>query len=219
MEFSVETLKNALDGDQKAAATIIEQYIPLVYRMVNKYEFMTRCGCSREDLVQEGCLGIHKALKTYDRNIGLSAESWMTWVFWKVRDAVQSAARKESKHPRYHLQIDPSGEVRSEAANFWTFVQPFVRDSDPDYLGMFSYCEVNGLPPIKNIIIEGCGSLDSKGARIVCSRFGLLGQKPLRNSEIAKKFGLSKQSVTGYISRFSRIIRKRHPEFAELVKN
>jgi hypothetical protein len=213
MEFSVEILKKALNGDQKAAAAIIEQYAPLVYRMVNKYEFMTR-GHSREDLVQEGCLGIHKALKTYDRNIELSAESWMTWVFWKVRDAVQSAARKESKHPKYHLQIDSSGEVRSEVATF----QPFVRDSSSDYLGVFSYCEVNGLPPIKNIIIEGCGSLDSKGAKIVCSRFGLLGQKPLRNSEVAKKFGLSKQSVTGYISRFSRIIRERHPEFAELVR-
>ncbi len=213
MDFSLEVLRKAIKGDERAVATVINQYTPLVHQMVNKYEFMSH-GHSHEDLVQEGFIGIHTALQTYDESIELTLSSWMTWVFWKVRFCVQSAARKEHKHDKYAIPIDSSGEILSDAG----FFQPSLLCNNPDNIGTFDYEGNNGVPSIKNIILDGCGSLESKRAKIVCSRFGLLGHKPLRNSEVAKKFGLSKQSVTGYIARFSKAIRKRHPELADLVK-
>jgi RNA polymerase sigma factor (sigma-70 family) len=214
MEFSVEDLRQAIEGDQRAIATVIEQYTPLVHKIVKKYQFMSR-EHSKEDLVQEGLIGIHKALSTYDQSFTLTRESWMTWVFWKIRMEVQSAARKEIKHTKYTVPIDPSGEVQSSEF----FYYPDALNKDIYSLDTFEGGEFGEFPPIKNIIVDGCGSLDSKRAKIVCSRFGLLGQTPMRNYEVAKKFGVSKQSVSGYIARFSKAIKDRHPELAQLVKN
>jgi hypothetical protein len=71
---------------------------------------------------------------------------------------------------------------------------------------------------VKNIVIAGCGSFDSKRAQIVCDRYGLLGREPMRQGDVAKKHNMSKQAVNSHIARFSKIIREKHPELEALIK-
>ena len=71
---------------------------------------------------------------------------------------------------------------------------------------------------VKQLIIDGCGSTDTKRAQIICDRFGLLGRPALRQGEVAKKHGLTKQAVQSHIARFSKIIREKHPELEALIK-
>jgi predicted DNA-binding protein YlxM (UPF0122 family) len=71
---------------------------------------------------------------------------------------------------------------------------------------------------IKDIIIAGCGSLNSKRAQIVIDRYGLLGKQPLRQGEVATKYGMTKQAINSHIARFSKIIREKHPELEALIK-
>jgi len=71
---------------------------------------------------------------------------------------------------------------------------------------------------IHDLVMSGCGSLDSKRAQIVCDRYGLLGRKALRQGEVAKKHGLTKQATQSHLARFHKIVREKHPELEALIK-
>jgi RNA polymerase sigma factor (sigma-70 family) len=188
---------NAVKGDARAVTQVIKQYTPLVHKLVNKYAWMAPKH-SREDLVQEGLMGIVKAIKTFDADQGCKP---MTWIYPQVRGAVQGLARKENRNPKYPLSLEQSDWSKNL--------------EDPSQFEVHDEA-VSG--KVRDIVLAGCGSLDSKRAQIVCSRYGLLGEKELRQGEVAAKFGMSKQAINSHISRFSRIVREKHPELEALIK-
>jgi RNA polymerase sporulation-specific sigma factor len=190
-------LQNAVKGDARSITAIVKQYTPLVHKIVNKYAWMSPTH-SREDLVQEGLLGVVKAIETFDLERGTR---FMTWVYPQVRGAVQSIARKDMKMPKYPLSLE-----QSDWGNNLEDTEVFeVKDEYRANL-------------IHDIIIAGCGSVDSKRAQIVCDRYGLLGRKPLRQGEVAKKYGMTKQAINSHIARFSKVIREKHPELEAMIK-
>lgn len=204
-KLPIETLKLAINGDKKSIEAVVQQYTPLVYRMVYAYKFLAT-DSDIEDLAQEGFIAIQLALETFNPPGEITWESWMTWAYYKVRDKVQSAARKESRHKsRRDMSIVPEGVELADLG------QPIA---GVDYL---DYSMEPTAPTIKQLILDGCGSLHSKKAQIVCGKFGLMGHKPMRPVDLAKKHGISKQSVSGYLSRFSETIRKKHPELESLI--
>jgi RNA polymerase sigma factor (sigma-70 family) len=192
-----ETFYAAVKGDARAITAVVEQYTPLVHKIVNKYAWMSPKH-SRDDLVQEGLLGIVKALETFDLERGYQ---FMTWVYPQVRGAVQAVARKDNRLPKYPLSIEQS----DWAKNLEDTNQFELKD---DFASNF----------VKEVIIAGCGSVDSKRAQIVCDRYGLLGRPALRQGEVAQKYGLTKQAVNSHIARFSKIVREKHPELEALIK-
>ena len=192
-----ETLYHAVKGDARSITKIVEQYTPLVHKIVNKYAWMTP-NHSREDLVQEGLMGIVKAIETFDLERGTR---FMTWVYPQVRGAVQGVARKENRLPKYPLSLEQSdwGHNLEDLQHF---------EVHDEFKASF----------IHDLILEGCGSLTSKRAQIVCDRYGLLGRPALRQGEVAKKYGMTKQAINSHIARFSKIIREKHPELEVFVK-
>jgi RNA polymerase sigma factor (sigma-70 family) len=191
-----ETFYAAVKGDAKAITSVVVQYTPLVHKIVNHYSWMAPQH-SREDLVQEGLMGIVKAIQTFD--ITRKCEP-MTWVYPQVRGAVQGVARKDSRLPKFPLSLEQS----DWGNNLEDTVKFEVKD---EYASNF----------IRNLLVVGCGSLDSKRAQIVIDRYGLLGKSPMRQGEVAKKYGMSKQAVNSHIARFSKILRDTHPELVELI--
>jgi RNA polymerase sporulation-specific sigma factor len=194
---TTDLLTRAIKGDARSITAIVNQYTPLVHKIVNKYAWMSPSH-SREDLVQEGLLGVVKAIETFDLNRGTR---FMTWVYPQVRGAVQGLARKDNRMPKYPLSLEQSdwgGNLEDE-------VQYEVKDEYKANL-------------IHDLIIAGCGSLDSKRAQIVCDRYGLLGRKEMRQGEVAQKYGMTKQAINSHISRFSKIVREKHPELEALIK-
>jgi RNA polymerase sporulation-specific sigma factor len=191
------TLQAAVKGDPRSITSIVKQYTPLVHKIVNRYAWMSPQH-SREDLVQEGLMGIVKAIETFDLERGTR---FMTWVYPQVRGAVQGVARKDNRMPKYPLSLEQS----DWGHNLEDSVQFEVRD---EFKASF----------IHDIIVAGCGSVDSKRAQIVCDRYGLLGRKPLRQGEVAHKYGMTKQAINSHIARFSKIIREKHPELEAYIK-
>lgn len=192
-----EVFYEAVKGDAAAITAVVKQYTPLVHKIVSKYSWMSPSH-SKDDLVQEGLLGIVKAIKTFD----LAREVQpMTWIYPVVRGAVQGVARKENRLPRFVLSLEQS----DWGHNLEDTVQYEVRD---EYKASF----------VKDLIIAGCGSLESKRAQIVCDRYGLLGKQPLRQGEVAQKYGMTKQAVNSHIARFTKLVRETHPELEVLIK-
>ena len=201
MEYTDETFYDAVKGDPRATEQVVTQFTPLVHKWVRKYKFMGQDNVY-DDLVQEGLLGILKAIKTFDLNYLHKGKRIkpMTWIWWQVRGSVQGAARLQKKNPKYALSLEQSD---------WGMN---LEDTN-----VYELKEDRTSVDIKQLIIDGCGSLDSKRAQIVKDRFGLLGSKPMRQIDVAKKYGLTKQATNGHIARFSKIIREKHPKLRELI--
>lgn len=195
MSFSV-ILEKAVKGDARSITAIVEQYTPLVHKIVNKYAWMSPSH-SREDLVQEGLIGIVKAIETFDLNRGTC---FMTWCYPQVRGAIQGVARKENRNPKYMVDIWDADSRRN-------LEDPVKYELKEEYVENFA----------EKLVVAGCGSLTTKRAQIVCDRFGLLGKEPLRQGEVAQKYGMTKQAINSHIARFSKIIQEKHPELREYV--
>jgi RNA polymerase sporulation-specific sigma factor len=193
----VDLLQKAVKGDARSITAIVKQYTPLVHKIVNKYAWMSPTH-SREDLVQEGLMGLVKALETFDLERGTR---FMTWVYPQVRGAVQGVARQDNRMPKYPLSLEQS----DWGSNLEDSVHYEVQD---EFKASF----------IHDIIVAGCGSVDSKRAQIVCDRYGLLGRPALRQGEVAKKYGMTKQAINSHIARFTKIIREKHPELEAYIK-
>jgi len=190
-------LHKAAKGDARSITAIVKQYTPLVHKIVQKYSWMSPSH-SREDLVQEGLMGIVKAIETFEPERG---NRFMTWVYPQVRGAVQGIARKDNRLPKYPLSLEQS----DWGGNLEDTLQFEVQD---EFKASF----------VHDIVIAGCGSVDSKRAQIVCDRYGLLGRPALRQGEVAKKYGMTKQAINSHIARFSKIIREKHPELEAYIK-
>ena len=191
-----ETLYAAIKGNPTAITAVVKQYTPLVHKIVNKYSWMAPKH-SREDLVQEGLLGIVKAIETFDLERGFQ---FMTWCYPQVRGAVSSFARRENKNPKYPLSLEQSD---------W--------GSNLEDLNVYEVKDDKTAALIEELLLIGCGNLDNKQAQIVCDRFGLLGKKAMRQGDVAKKYGLTKQAVQSYLARFHRKVRTARPELVELI--
>ena len=193
----ISLLQKAVKGDARSISAIVEQYTPLVHKIVNKYCWMAPRH-SREDLVQEGLLGVVKAIETFEFERGTR---FMTWVYPQVRGAVQGIARKENRLPNYPLSLEQS----DWGHNLEDTVQFEVQDEYKASL-------------VHDLIVAGCGSVESKRAQIVCDRYGLLGRSEMRQGDVARKYGLSKQAVQSYLSHFKKKIQHSYPELEVLIK-
>jgi hypothetical protein len=114
---------------------------------------------------------------------------------------VQGVARRDLRLPKYPLSLE-----QSDWSN--NLEDPIQFEVHDEFASGF----------VKDIVLAGCGSLDSKRAQIVCDRYGLLGKKPLRQGEVAKKYGMTKQAINSHIARFTKIVREKHPELEALIK-
>jgi RNA polymerase sigma factor (sigma-70 family) len=200
--YSDQTFFDAMGGDEESINMVILAFTPMIHMWAHEYIYL----CNRdyyEDLVQEGVIGVIKAIKTFDRNYNKNGREVKpcTWVWWKIRAAVKGAAKKLSRHSKNSIDFTS----RFDGVNM-------------EDLQIFSYRE-NELPSldIESLLIDGCGSLDCRGARIVRDKFGLLGSVPLKHGEVAKKHGVSKQTANNHVVRFISKIRSKYPELKEMI--
>lgn len=195
--YSNQTFYDAVEGDKESVKLVIEAFTPMVHMWAKRYVYL--CQGSYEDLIQEGIIGILRAVETFDltrlTENGLKYEP-STWVWWKVRAQVQGAAQKIG-NPSCKVDHAKSQVIDEEIPS-----PPTDNDHSID---------------VKGLIIEGCGSLDCRRAQIVVHRFGLMGNAPLKSWEIANKYGISKQATSNHVSKFVRKIRGKYPCLDDII--
>ena len=106
-----QLIRDLRDGDQAVIDYIMEKYKDFVKK---KVRVMYLLGGENEDLIQEGMIGLFKAVQDYDENRGMSFASFANLcVTRQLSTAIEASQRK--KHMPLNSYISLYGNKGSEA--------------------------------------------------------------------------------------------------------
>ncbi len=194
-------------GDQSARKTLIEANLPLVVSIAKHYR---HCGLSDVDLIEEGNIGLIKAVDGYDCSEGYRFSTYATWwIKQAIRRALTNTARfirkpayiAEKRHSSTHekkeifhegveeLEQDATGSVEPNLDTIWTLVDGIAdercKTPDEELLEVFEKECVDKLMEV----------LDNREAFVIKKRFGLDNIKPMTLREIGKTLRISRERV------------------------
>jgi RNA polymerase primary sigma factor len=108
------------EGDEEAKRRLIESNLRLVMSITRHY---TRAGVPLLDLIQEGNLGLIRAVEKFDYTLGYKLSTYATW--W-IRQAISRALAEQGRTIR--LPVHVADQVRRVTRARRTLGQKFNRD-------------------------------------------------------------------------------------------
>ena len=99
-EETIELAKKYSEGDKKAKKAIINHNLRLVLSIAKKY---TNHGLEYSDLIQEGNLGLMRAVEKYDYTRGYKFSTYATW--W-IKQAITRAIADNGKTVRLPVHVN-----------------------------------------------------------------------------------------------------------------
>lgn len=185
-------------GDPKAKNILIEHNLRLVAHVVKKYQ---SCDEDPDDLISIGTIGLIKAISTFDLS---RASKLSTYAARCIDNELLMMLRARKKRSREVSLYDPIGTDREG--------------------NEISLLDVIESPPID--VVEDCfkhdnlshllkhikNTLSPKEYHVICCRYGLGGQEPLTQREIARDLSISRSYVSRIEKNALRKLRALFPE-------
>ena len=180
-----ELIEKAQNGDENAIEKLLSNYKPLVNKIARSY-FLT--GGDIEDLVQEGMIGLYKAIKTFKKG---KTASFMTYAGTCIKNQIQSAVRVASSEKNMVLStalpIERNDSFDDEEEEIEIVLPSPLPKPDE---------KIENKENFENITKQIVKSLSQLELKILISYL-----KGYNYSEIAQQNNISKKSVDNALSR------------------
>lgn len=178
-----EIIEKAVSGDQKARDLLIEHNLRLVVYVAKRYD--NSANCPLEDLISIGTIGLVKAINTFkaDKNIKLA-----TYASRCIENEILMYLRQNKKRQN-DISLQESVGIDKEG-NEVTLEEKLADEGK-------SVEEITALKmTVEKLYKIMKERLTPRELEIVILRYGLNGQKPVTQREIAKTMGISRSYVS-----------------------
>ena len=184
-EFRI--LTNFQAGDERARQTLIEHNLRLVVYIAKKFE---SSGVNLEDLISIGTLGLIKGVQTFkmDKNIKLA-----TYASRCIENEILMHLRKTNRI-RHEVSLDEPLNV-DWYGNELLLSDILGTEENEVYKDIEEDVE-------RQLVFDAINRLKRREREIMYMRFGLCGEDPLTQKEVAQKLDISQS----YISRLEKKI-------------
>ncbi len=178
------------NGNESAENELLEKYKDLVVKISRSYFII---GGELEDIVQEGMIGLYKAIKNYDSS---KSASFKTFAIMCVKHQIQTAIKKANTKKNMTLSNSVSLQSFSE------------KNDEEDFLPMNLIFQVSPDEKVisrenyKDLILKIKNILSKKEYEVL--KFYLRGYS---YKEIAKILGLNEKSIDNSLSRIKNKIK------------
>lgn len=168
-------------GNLKARNKLIEHNLRLVAHIIKKYYAQTT---DQEDLISIGTIGLIKGVSTYrpDKGVRLA-----TYASRCIENEVLMYFRSQKKSAG---DLSLSDSIEGDGEGNSLSIQDVLAEDD-DMLENVSLTEMRRLVADK---VEQV--LDAREKQIICARYGLGGQEPLTQRDVALRCGISRSYVS-----------------------
>lgn len=196
-----ECLIKANDGDIEARNKLVEHNLRLVAHIIKKYYSSQS---DQDDLVSIGTIGLIKAINTFDinKNIKLSSyasrciENEILMHFRNLKKTSQDISLNEA------IDMDKDGNSLSLFD---------VLSVDDDILD-----NINKKLNLKKIYEYIDSELDFREKQVIILRYGLNGEKPITQREVAEILGVSRSYISRIETKALKTLRRKYERSSNL---
>lgn len=176
-----ECLEQMHRGDSSAKSRLIEHNLRLVAHIIKKYYSSS---ADQDDLISIGTIGLIKAVNTFDSTKGIRLSSYAARCIENEVLMYFRSSRKSAQDVSINEPIDTDKD-----GNALTLMD--IMAADDDILENLD-CKIKS-EQLRKYIIE---VLSPREQTIVRFRYGLDGNEPLTQREVAQKLGISRSYVS-----------------------
>lgn len=170
------------EGSLEAKHTLIERNMRLVAHVAKKYQNVEE---DMEDMISIGTIGLIKAIGTYDDSRG---SRLATYAARCIDNEMLMYLRSKRKSAREVSLYEPIGtDKEGNQINLFDIME----NDEPDVIEQMEYGK--NVKRLYELIPQ---ELTEREQEILCKRYGLKGEIPLTQREIAKQLKISRSYVS-----------------------